>query len=232
MVHAAALGLWVGALGYALPMSLAFYLSSRAGAGFAALAFTLPPLCTLGFSLALGLEAWRWQRLLAVLLGLVGAVLLVWSRLHEIGLDTPQASSLILWLVIPLSIGGGNIYRSRFLPAGVANEWLGAALLLGAALVLFPVRILWAMDAPTLSGRALQILGLQTVTMALGYVLYFQLQRVAEPVSFSFLGYMTSLTGVLMGALLFQETLPRHLLPALVLVISGFWLMRRTRTTG
>jgi len=219
-------GLLAGLLGHALPMSLAFYLSAQAGAGFAALAFTLPPVFTLAFSLLLRLEAWRWQRALAVVLGLTGALLLVGSRLREAGPGAADAAVLLLLLAVPALIGAGNVYRSRHLPQGQANEWLGAATLAGSVLLLAPLRLLVDLELPPALPEAWSALAGQAVAMALGYMLYFRLQRVAEPVSFSFMGYVITLTGLLLGALLFDEALSWRLLPGLLLIVAGFWLIR------
>ncbi|TDP72416.1 EamA family transporter [Roseateles toxinivorans] len=223
-------GLIAGLLGHALPMSLAFYLSAQAGAGFAALAFTLPPVFTLGLSLLLRLEPWRWQRVLAVVLGLAGALLLVGSRLGDAG--PADAAVLLLLLAVPALIGAGNVYRSRRLPQGQANEWLGAATLAGSVLLLAPLRLLLDLPLPPAEAGAWLALAGQAAAMALGYLLYFRLQRVAEPVSFSFMGYVITVTGLVLGALLFDEALSWRLLPGLLLIVAGFRLIRLPLPAG
>ena len=210
-------------------MSLVFYLSAHAGAGFAALAFTLPPVFTLGIGLLAGLEAWRVGRLIAVGVGMAGAVMLVWTRLQGSDLGAAGLSTVLLLLAVPTAIGAGNVYRGRFLPVGVPNEWLGAATLLGSVLVLLPLRAMVDLSLPAPTVAVLGALSTQALAMVLGYVLYFRLQRVAEPVSFSFMGYVITLTGVLLGAVMFGEALEWRLLPALALVMLGFWLIRRSQ---
>ena len=48
-------GAIAGLFGHALPMSAAYWLAAEAGAGFTALAFTLPPVFTLAITLLVGL---------------------------------------------------------------------------------------------------------------------------------------------------------------------------------
>ena len=70
-------GAIAGLAGYALPMTLAFWLAGRAGAAHAAISFTLPPLFTLATNLLLRREPLRWLRVAGIAVGLAGAWLLV-----------------------------------------------------------------------------------------------------------------------------------------------------------
>jgi drug/metabolite transporter (DMT)-like permease len=57
------------------------------------------------------------------------------------------------------------------------------------------------------------------------------LQRIADSVAYSQIGYVIALTGVVAGAWLFGESLGWTLLPALVLVFSGVLLANRPAAT-
>lgn len=219
-------GAIAGLFGHALPMSAAYWLSAEAGAGFTALAFTLPPVFTLAITLLLGLERPLFRRIAGVGAGMAGAMLFVLGR----GATPINAGFGALWLVIaiPAVIAAANVYRSVQLPQGLAAEWLSALTLLSSAAMLAIVGLfaggLWV----PLDGGAFTWLGLQAIALVAGYLLYFVLQQRAEPVTFSFMGYVVMATGVAIGTLAFGERLPMTTLPALALIGAALWLIQST----
>ena len=74
---------------------------------------------------------------------------------------------------------------------------------------------------------ALGWLAAQALAMVVGYGMYFELIRRAEPVTFSLMGYVMMLTGVAVGVGLFGERLPLATGPALLLIVAAFLLIRR-----
>lgn len=214
---------WIaGLLGHALPMTALFWLSSRAGAGFASLSLALPPVFTLAFALALGRERLVGLRFVAVALGLGGALLMLAGRGGSY-----EASPLVITiaLAIPASIGAGNVYRSMRLPPGVPGEWLAAGTLLASSLLLAVAgRMAGGLSVPAVP-RAFGWMGLQAAVLVGGYLAYFALQRRADPVTFSFIGYVMMLAGVAAGTLVLGETLSPQVWPALGLVLVALWLL-------
>ena len=216
-------GAVAGLLGHALPMSALYWLSAHAGSGFAALSLALPPVFTLLVSLALGLERLAARRAAAVGLGLAGALLMLGARGGSFE-ATPAA--LAVALAIPASIGAGNVYRARRLPPGVGGEWLSAATLLASATLLTLAGLALGDLALPAEPAALAWLLLQAGVLVLGYRLYFALQRRAEPVTFSFIGYVMMLAGVAAGTLVFGERLPWTVAPAAALVLGALALLQ------
>lgn len=217
-------GFIAGLLGHALPMTALFWLSAQAGAGFAALAFTLPPVCTLLASLLVGLERFSWTRVLAVGLGLAGAALLVAPGGGE---HRASAGAVLLVLAIPTLIGSGNVYRALRTPAGTGAEWLAALTLGSSSIVLAIVAAVSGLLAPPPGPAALGWLAAQTLALVGGYALYFELQRRADPVTFSFMGYVMMLTGVAAGVGFMGERLSASVYPALALILAGFYTLHR-----
>jgi drug/metabolite transporter (DMT)-like permease len=212
-----------GLFGHALPMSALFWLAADAGAAFASLSLALPPVATLCLGLLAGYERWSRWRLLAVGLGLSGALLMLLARG---GSFEPTPLRVALALAIPLSIGAANIYRSRAMPPGLGGEWLSAGTLLASALLLSGFGLGFGELAVPARLPAWAWLALQALVLVIGYLFYFALQRRADPLSFSFIGYVMMLAGVALGSLLFGEQLPLTLLPALALVLAALGLLR------
>lgn len=216
-------GAVAGLLGHALPMSALFWLSSHAGAGFASLSLALPPVFTLMVTLLLHLERPALRRGAAVGLGLSGALLMLAGRGGSFE-ATPGV--LAVALAIPTLIGIANVYRSRHMPAGASGEWMSSITLLASSSILALATLASGEAAPPLTAPALVWLGLQTGVLTVGYLFYFALQRRADPVTFSFIGYVMMLVGVAVGTLGFGERLPWTLWPAAGLVLGALALLQ------
>jgi drug/metabolite transporter (DMT)-like permease len=217
-------GAIAGLAGYALPMTTAFWLAGRAGAGYAALSFTLPPLFTLAANLLLRRERWHWTRATAIAVGMSGAILLV---AHSPSFERGDALAVAAVFAIPALIGGTNVWRSIHLPKGAPASALGSLTLLAAsAVLLLPALAGDVADVP-LTTPVFAGLGAQAAALVIGYLLYFELQKRAEPVVFSFMGYVTMLTGVAAGMLLLGEQARWTMLPALLLILAALWMVAR-----
>ena len=222
--HLVRFGLIAGLLGYAVPNTLVAWLAAQAGASFSGLAYTLPPVFTLLYLLALRVQQASLARLAAVALGLAGAGWLALARWQG---GEISALAALLIIAIPAVIGLGNTYRALFLPHGVPAEWLGAAVTLGGCALLLPV---WAWTegaARWPSAQVLPFLLAQVVAASLGSALFFALQRAAEPVTMSFVGYVMALTAVVVGVAAMNEPLAWQLLPASALIAAAFALILR-----
>ena len=217
--------LLAGTFGHAVPASAGYWLAGRTGPGFAALAYTLPPVVTLALSLLLRLEKPAARRLAAVGFGMTGALLLVVGRLPDLGLGLAGFAVLAL---IPLSIAGTNVYRALHLPKAVPGEWIAALTLLASAGVLATSSLLSDGVAVPLRLDALVWPALQAAAMIAAYLLFFTLQRRAEPVTVSFVGYVSMSTGMAVAAFGFGEALPGAAWPALALIAASMWLIKRS----
>jgi drug/metabolite transporter (DMT)-like permease len=219
-------GAIAGLFGHALPMSAAYWLAAEAGAGFTALAFTLPPVFTLAITLLIGLERPLKRRVGGVAIGLAGALLFVAGR-GQMG-TADKLGALWLVLAIPAVIAAANVYRSLQLPRGLAAEWLSGITLLSSSVMLALFGSMTGGLGVPLEASAIAWLALQALALVAGYILYFLLQQRAEPVTFSFMGYVVMATGVAIGTVAFGERLPWTTLPALALISAALWLMKGT----
>ena len=212
-----------GLFGHALPMSAVFWLSSQAGAGFASLSLTLPPVFTLLVAVLLGLERLALRRGVAVGLGLSGALLMLTGRG---GSFEATPALLAMALAIPASIGAANVYRSRRMPPGASGEWMSSSTLLASSAILALASLALGNIAPPMTAPALAWLALQAGVLTVGYLFYFALQRRAEPVTFSFIGYVMMVPGVAIGTFAFGERLPWTVWPAAALVFAALLLLQ------
>lgn len=213
-----------GALGMVIPNWLVFMTMAQDGVITAAVFYLLSPLFTQALSWLLGLERLAPLRILGLLVGAVGALVLVFAPL----LDRQSGDLAIpFWgLLIPLSLALGNLYRKHYMPVNRSPAALAAGMLLAAGLLFAPLYLLalWQGWPGAAIGSPAPLV-LQAVIMGLGFISYFQFLRRVDPVYFSQLGYLVTLTGGLAGVFLFGERPGWHHLSSLVLVIAGVWLV-------
>lgn len=217
--YVAALGL----LSIALPNALLFVAVRELGAAAGSLAYTLPPLLTVAIAALVGLERPTRRRILGIVLGLVGTLVLVLPRsaLHDAG----TASAYLCLALVPVSIAIGNIVRARYWPPGstpignAAGTTLAGALLLGGALAVEGAGTaqLLALATPALAGLALG----QAAASAVAMLLFFWLQRAAGPVFTSQVGYVATATGLAAAAVVFGERVSPWFVVAGGLVMLG-----------
>lgn len=201
-------GLVSGLLSVAAPNTMLFLAIPHVGAGFVSLTGALPPLGTYALALLLRLEQPRWLRAAGIIAGIVGAALLALSRA---GVRDAELGWIVLTLSVPGVVACGNIYRTMRWPAGATALQL-APLMLTGSLVWIAAYAgsfeLAAMQATLALGLGTLILPIQMVIVALMYVMYFVLQRIAGPVYFSQIGSVGAIVGVAIAVVWFGESLP------------------------
>ncbi|MFC3282118.1 EamA family transporter [Litchfieldella rifensis] len=215
-----------GAL-FALPNALGFLAVRHVGAGFVSLSFAFPILITWLLAVLLSLERLRTLRLLGVLLGLSGGLLLAAAKAG--GVDGSQGW-VVLVLAMPVVIALGNIYRTLRWPSGAAPVFLAALMMLGGALALLPFALLFEpgqMQALFESASAIRLLLVEVAVFSVLYLFYFVLQKLAGPVYLSQIGTVAALVGTLIAVFTLGEALPPNLGLAGILVALGTILFHR-----
>jgi drug/metabolite transporter (DMT)-like permease len=199
----------------------------RIGASLLSIVYTLPPMLTYLFALGIGMERRSLIRAAGIGLGLAGALLIV---LPENSLPAPELYGwMALAFSIPVIVAVGNIYRQLDWPTGAGALPLASGMLLAAAVELVPVIIItgdwyWPLALATVGDWTLLI---QMAATALSFILYFELQRRAGVVYFSQIGYVVTLSGVLIGMIAFGERLSPWVWGAVALMAGGLYLVNR-----
>jgi drug/metabolite transporter (DMT)-like permease len=214
-----------GQLGLSIPNITFYFVIEHIPAGLMAVVVTFAPVITYLMALLIGMEAFRLQRGLGVLLGLSGALLLI---LPETSLPSPELLSwVLLAFITPTFYALNSIYSAKARPPDGHSLSLAAGMLAGAAVVQTPVVIFlgdFYMPFPPF-GVADAALLAQVVLSSLAYVLFLEILRLAGPVFFSQVGYIVTLTGLLWGAFFFDERHSLWIYGATLMIISGVALV-------
>lgn len=212
---------------FAVPNAVSFLAVRHVGAGFVALSLAFPILVTWLLAVTLRMEQLRVLRLIGVLLGLGGGVILALSK----GSDAEGALGwAALVMLMPLVLAVGNIYRTWRWPQNAAPVFLAALMMLGGAVALSPFVL---MDE---AGRFSELFGSsqvgllllgETAVFAVVYFFFFVLQRLAGPVYLSQIGLVAALVGSLIAILALGESMPPNLGIAGALIILGTIIFHR-----
>lgn len=215
-----------GLLGFSLPSLAAYTVLVHLPAGVVTPLVTLSPLLTYLLAGLLGQEPFQRRRLLGIALGFAGVLVLAVMRPSAGG--EVALGWLLLGLMVPASLASGNIYRSRAWPVG------SAPLALAAGMLLIQVPLLGVLHAASgdfyvpLPGRSASLIVWgQMVLAALTYLATFQLQHRGGAVYLSQMGYVVTLTGVVLGVLWFGEQPGVGLALAVALMFIGIALTTR-----
>lgn len=212
---------------FAVPNALAFLAVRHVGTGFISLSFAFPILITWLLAVWMSLERLRAPRLVGVLMGLAGGMVLAAAKAG--GVDGAPGWALLI-LAMPVVMALGNIYRTLRWPEGISPVFLAALMMFGGAATLLPFALLTESSqmASLFSTSAIvQLLVVETVVLAVLYLFFFMLQKYAGPVYLSQIGTVAALVGTLIAIFAFGETPPANLGLAALLVAFGTVLFHR-----
>ncbi|SNY92064.1 EamA-like transporter family protein [Cohaesibacter sp. ES.047] len=211
---------------FVLPNAVAFMAVGHVGAGFISMTLLFPLLITYLLALMLRVERFALWRMVALLLGLAGGVLLSASKA---GLGDAPLFWILVSLTGPLFLAMGNIYRTMRWPTGVAPLFLASMMLLFAGAGLLPLALTFegpSGPASLFQPATLPFLALEVATFSLLYLLYFILQKVAGPVYLSQIGLVGAVVGASVARLWLDEALPPNLLLSALMIGAGIVLFQ------
>lgn len=216
----------MGAFAAALPFTLIGWGEVAIDSGLAAILMAVTPLSTLILAhLFASEEPLTLPRLLGILLGLAGVIVLIGpAALAGLGDQAIRQAAVALGAVC---YAGANIFARR-LPkeSDMTNS---AGIITAAAILWTPVALFadrpWTVEPSMTALVAIVMLGL--LPTALATVIYLRLVRTAGPTFVSLSNYLVPLFGVFLGVLILDESLHPNAAIALALVLAGIALAQR-----
>lgn len=215
--------LLAGLTGLTLPNLAGFALLQRIDAATYALLVVLAPLLTWMLASLLERRPVQIRRLFGVVVGLAGALIVLIPALDQSGAEVATPSMLALGMTVPLLIAVGNLYRARAVPRSTPSLSLGG----GTLLFQLPIALLLAIVLPGAElpppERLAGLFGLGLLTLA-AYLPFYQLQKQADAVAFSHIGYVILMVSAVGSAALLQAPLPTGWPLAAALVVLALVL--------
>lgn len=207
-----------GLLGIALPNTNMYFASPHLPAGILAVIVNTVPIMMYPLALLARQERFSVGRLLGVILGVMGIMMIVgfkWSL---------PGSSMLKWALItllsPLFFAVCALYSTHDRPDDSSSLALATGMLVCSAIVLAPLVIdtheFYPLTSFSLPNMAVV---LEIMLSSIGYVIFFQLLKIAGAVYYSFVGGVVAITGLFWGWVIFGEAIHPWTVLAVMLII-------------
>lgn len=216
-------------LGYVLPLGITLLVVPHIAVGTLSLIACLAPVVTVALALAFRTERVSPARILAIVLGLVSALLILWPELRLPGLGA--AGWMVAALGIALVYGIEPVYVHARWPAGMTSPQLIAGEAIAAAVLLLPFFLLQdnPLDRLSIGHDALWPLAVFVLAGIVETLVYFHLIRTAGGVFVSFGTFVSLFAGIAWGMLLFAERHAIHVWLAVIFLIGALTLCTRSQ---
>jgi drug/metabolite transporter (DMT)-like permease len=221
-----------GLLGVVIPAISFYYAAYRLPAGVLSITGTVGPILTFLFSVFFGLERFASVRLLGVLFGVLAVALLV---VPEASLPDPSAVPWVLLACVPgLCYALENMVLTFRLPDGVSPFTITCGnYLVSSAVLMFVVvatdrfvPLAWPWGAVEWSIAGMAVLN------AVGYGLFIYLITYAGAVFATQVAYLTTISGVAWGIVIFDEHHSFWVWLSLACILTGLALIRPRPHSG
>ena len=202
-----------GVTNFGLAIVLFAYAAPKLPAGVITLVMMMTPTMTYLFAFLVRIDRFRPSSFAGLLVGLAGVLVIV---LPDFSLPSrDMAGWFLLALLGPTSFAVGNVYVAMSRPPEVPGLMATAGLCLGAAIFLLPALLVIDRDFDPFSASTVGVGAMLAAALiyAITLSLFFEIIRRAGPVSWSQIGYISVVSGILWGILVFGE---RHSI--------GIWL--------
>lgn len=216
-----------GLTGIVIPNTCMYFSASHLPAGVLAMIVNTVPIIAYPLALCAGLEKFNWQRMSGILLALFGLMLII---LPKSSLPSP---TLVPWalltLLAPLSFAVCSIYIARHQPKNTDALVQSAGMLIFSSLLLIPMvfatNSFYLLHFPLTTPDAIIIL--EIILSSAGYILFFQLIKIAGPVYYSLVDTIVVLTGLFWGYIIFNEHLNQWTATAVFFILFALLLVTR-----
>lgn len=213
-----------GLLGIVLPNTNMYFAAAHLPAGILAVIVNTVPIMMYPLALMARQENFRWGRMLGVIIGVCGILMIVGSKWATPNVHTMKWA--LITLLSPLFFASCALYSVHDRPAKCSSLALATGMLICSAIVLTPLVIdtheFYPLTSFSLPNMAVI---LEIILSSIGYVILFQLLKIAGAVYYSLVGGVVAITGLFWGWLLFSETLHVWTLIAVFFIIAAIMMV-------
>lgn len=212
-----------GLLGIAIPNTNMYFIAPHLPAGLLAVLVNTVPLLVYPMALALKQERFDSLRLTALCIGMTGILFIIQTPIE----DAAHSYWSLLALLSPLAFASCSVFIAARTPKELGAIASASGMLFAATVLLLP--FVWQQEAfyslwPPFNLAKLVVLT-EIVLSTTGYILFFNLIRIAGPVYYSLTGGVVALTGLFWGFIVFHEIPSMKQTIAAALVIIAILLL-------
>jgi len=214
-----------GLTGIVIPNSVMYFAASHLPAGLLAVVVNTVPIIVYPLALLAKRESFHFIRFLGIFSAVTGLMLITLSSNSLPVLD--NIPWILVILLTPISFAFCSVYISRYRPKNIDSIFLSAGTLIMSSFLLIPlVFFTHSFYLPhwpfTLSDWVILF---EIILSSIGYILFFQLIKIAGPVYYSLVDTTVSLTGLTWGYFLFHEKLKPGMSAGVILILLALLLV-------
>ncbi len=194
-----------GVTNFGLAIILFAYAAPKLPAGVITLVMMMTPTMTYLFAFVMRIDRFRAASFAGLLFGIAGVLVIV---LPDFSLPSREmAGWFLLVLLGPTSFAVGNVYVAMSRPPEMPGLMATAGLCLGAAVFILPAMLVIDRDfdpfAASRAGAGAMLVAALIYSITLS--LFFEIIRRAGPLYWSQIGYISVVSGIVWGILVFGE---------------------------
>ncbi len=216
-----------GLTGIVIPNTTMYFAAPHLPASILAMIVNTVPIIAYPMALIARLEIFNWERMIGIFFALLGLMFII---LPKSSLPSPE---MVPWalstLITPVSFAFCSIYIASYRPKNSDSLTLSAGMLIFSSIMLLPLVIMtdsfYMFHAP-LSTPDMVVL-LEIVLSSIGYILFFQLIKIAGPVYYSLVDTIVVITGLFWGRIIFNEHLNPWTFAAMFFIVIALLLVTR-----
>ena len=213
-----------GVLGIALPNTNMYFAAPHVSAGLLAVVVNTVPVIMYPLALLSRQEKFLPWRMVSVIVGIIGVLIVVLQQTHIATVGS--VSWLLIALLTPLFFAICALYNVHDRPRDSSSLSLATGMLVSSAIMLLPfvfdLHEFYPLTTWSLPNAAVV---LEIVLSSIGYIVFFQLLKIAGAVYYSFVSGIVALTGLFWGWCVFGETLQGTTILAVGLIIVAVVLV-------
>ena len=216
-----------GVANFGFAIILFAYAAPKLPAGVITLVMMMTPTMTYLFAFVLRIDRFRTASFLGLMLGIIGVLVIV---LPDFSLPTREmAGWFLLVLLGPTSFAVGNVYVAVSRPPEMPGLMATAGLCLGAAAFIFPVLlvVVGSPDPRAVSGEGAATVVISAAIYCITLSFFFEIIRRAGPLFWSQIGYISVVSGIVWGIVVFGEQHSAGIWLGAALMFGGLTLVNR-----
>ncbi len=216
-----------GLTGIAIPNTAMYFAAPHLPAGLLAVIVNTVPVMAYPLALFLRAESFHWMRITGILFAILGLLLITIPQT-----SLPSAASIpwvFVSLITPFCFAFCSVYIARYRPANSDSLSLAAGTLIASSAILIPIVIatknFYSFHFPLTTQD--NVILLEIILSSVGYLLFFQLLKIAGPVYYSLVDGIVALTGLFWGYIVFHEKLNEWTALAVLCILFALFLVTK-----
>lgn len=213
-----------GLVGLTIPNTTMYFVAPHIPAGILGVVVNTVPVITYFIALCVGQEKFNWARFIGVMIAMLGILLII---IPKASLPTETMVPWVLAaLIAPIGFALCIIYiAQRKMDGSVLSH--SAGMLFSSSLLLIPLVFsthqFYPLHPPLHLAGWLIIL--EIILSSVGYILLFELLKIANPVFYSLVSGVVALTGLTWGYIIFGEKPTSSVVFAVAFILFGILLV-------